>query len=49
MAEVVLKDIKKVYPYTSSDRKKNTHRVSNLQITDDGVVAVCLDVVGSLL
>ena len=40
MAEVVLKDIKKVYPYTSSDRKKNTHRVSNLQITDDGVVAV---------
>jgi len=40
MAEVVLKDIKKVYPYTSSDRKKNTHRVSNLQITDEGVVAV---------
>lgn len=40
MAEVILKDIKKVYPYTSSDRKKNTHRVSNLQITDDGVVAV---------
>ncbi len=45
MAEVILKDIKKVYPYQEKaskkkkDDDKGEHK-SNLQITDEGVVAV---------
>ena len=46
MAEVVLKNIKKVYPHTAEkDKKKKKakqppEKKSNLQITEDGVVAV---------
>ena len=49
MATVVLKNVKKIYPYLgdegrkSKKNKKNTEGVStkvNLQITDKGVVAV---------
>ncbi len=44
MAEVILKNIKKVYPNTESKKKKHTEEAAekkhNLQITDEGVVAV---------
>ena len=45
MAKVVLKDIKKVYPNTESKKKKakkgeEPEKKTNLQITDEGVVAV---------
>lgn len=50
MSEVVLKNVKKIYPHTASDTKKKkkakkgeeTHEENkvNLQITDKGVVAV---------
>ncbi len=48
MAEVILRDIKKVYPHSETKRtglfkkKKVTeqHRVSHLKITEEGVVAV---------
>lgn len=45
MAEVVLKNIKKIYPYQEKDEKKKKKsaepaRKSNLQITEKGVVAV---------
>ena len=51
MAEVVLKNIKKVYPFTDKDSKKKKknevldgvggeEKKANLQITDEGVVAV---------
>ena len=42
MASVQLKNIKKVYPFSGGDKKhgKNPDRKNNLQITDEGVVAV---------
>ena len=48
MAEVVLKNIKKVYPFVSGEQKKSRRqqkdepekKTLNLQITDEGVVAV---------
>ncbi len=45
MAKVLLKDIKKVYPYSTPKKKKKKnaepeHRVSHLLITEEGVVAV---------
>ena len=44
MAKVVLKDIKKVYPNTETKKKKKKgdepEKKSNLQITEEGVVAV---------
>ncbi len=45
MAEVILKNIKKVYPFSSGkDKKKNKkgapEKKTNLQITEEGVVAV---------
>ena len=48
MAEVVLKNIKKVYPFVSGEQKKSKKKSKdepdkkkvNLQITDEGVVAV---------
>ena len=47
MAEVILKNIKKVYPYVSGEQKKRRKKGEepekkkvNLQITDEGVVAV---------
>ena len=46
MAEVILKNIKKIYPVSADQKKKREkgkkteHRISNLQITDKGVVAV---------
>ena len=36
MAEVILKNVRKVYPNTESKKKKK----NNLEITDEGVVAV---------
>ena len=46
MAEVILKNIKKIYPISQDQKrrrakgKKTEHRISNLQVTDKGVVAV---------
>ena len=43
MAQVVLKDVKKIYPNTEGKKKKKKdepEKKSNLQITDKGVVAV---------
>ena len=42
MAEVVLKNVKKIYPHVAEDKKKKDpeQKKSNLQITDEGVVAV---------
>ena len=48
MAEVQLKNLKKVYPFVSGEQKKKKKKnanepekkKSNLQITDEGVVAV---------
>ncbi|MBQ6430774.1 MAG: ATP-binding cassette domain-containing protein, partial [Oscillospiraceae bacterium] len=51
MAGVTLKDIKKVYPFTSEDKKaknkkkkkgepEESEKKVNLQITDEGIVAV---------
>ncbi len=45
MAEVILKNIKKIYPFTEDEKKKDKKDESeqqpmNLQITDKGVVAV---------
>ena len=47
MAEVILKNIKKVYPFVSGEQKKGRKKKAeepakkvNLQITDEGVVAV---------
>ena len=47
MSKVLLKNIKKVYPFLSGEQKKrskkmaeNPHKKVNLQITDEGVVAV---------
>ena len=44
MAKVVLKDIKKIYPNTETKKKKKKgdepEKKSNLQITEEGVVAV---------
>ena len=50
MAEVILKNIKKVYPVTDGTNKKGLfkkknadekqHRTAHLQVTDEGVVAV---------
>ena len=41
MAEVVLKNIKKVYPYSESKKKKGEpEKKTNLQITEEGVLAV---------
>ena len=49
MATVQLKNIKKVYPYVSGEQKKSKKKADdqpkkkiNLQITDEGVVAVLL-------
>ena len=41
MAEVVLKNIKKVYPYSEPKKKKGEpEKKTNLQITEEGVLAV---------
>lgn len=40
MAEVVLKNLKKVYPNTEKKKKKGEPEKNDLQITDEGVVAV---------
>ena len=43
MAKVILKDIKKVYPNTEKKKKAKKgepEKKVNLQITDEGVVAV---------
>ncbi|MBQ6430374.1 MAG: ATP-binding cassette domain-containing protein, partial [Oscillospiraceae bacterium] len=50
MAQVILKDIQKIYPFTEEDRKAKRKKKkkgepepaerANLQITDKGVVAV---------
>ena len=42
MAEVILKNIKKVYPHQEPKKKKKgeTEKKTNLQITDEGVLAV---------
>ena len=43
MAEVILKNVRKVYPNTESKKKKKDEAVekkNNLEITDEGVVAV---------
>ena len=41
MAEVVLKNLKKIYPNTEKKKKKGEPEKKNdLQITDEGVVAV---------
>ena len=45
MAEVILKNIKKIYPFTEDEKKKekkdgSEDKPMNLQITDKGVVAV---------
>ena len=46
MAKVELKNIKKIYPVSSDQKKKRNkgekteHRIANLQLTDKGVVAV---------
>ena len=44
MAEVVLKNVKKIYPIDDSEKKKKDdqgeQKKTNLQITDKGVVAV---------
>ena len=43
MAEVILKNIKKIYPFTEKKEKnknKDEEKKTNLQITDKGVVAV---------
>ena len=44
MAEVILKNVRKVYPNTESKKKKakdeNSEKKNNLEITDEGVVAV---------
>ena len=43
MAKVVLKDLKKVYPNTEKKKKAKKgepEKKTNLQITDEGVVAV---------
>lgn len=40
MAEVILKNIMKVYPFTDRHEKKELTGKSNLQITQNGVVAV---------
>ena len=42
MAEVILKNIKKVYPHSEPKKKKKgeQEKKTNLQITDEGVLAV---------
>ncbi len=40
MAEIVLKNIKKVYPFTESRKDQKEAKKTNLQITKEGVVAV---------
>ena len=43
MAEVILKNIKKVYPHQDTKKKKKKgaeERKSNLTVTDEGVLAV---------
>ena len=42
MAEVILKNIKKVYPNTEKKKKKKgeEEKKSNLQVTEEGVLAV---------
>ena len=42
MAEVILKNVKKVYPYQETKKKKKgaEEKKTNLQITDEGVLAV---------
>ena len=42
MAEVILKNIKKVYPHQEPKKKKKgeAEKKTNLQITDEGVLAV---------
>ena len=46
MAKVILKNLKKVYPYSSDEKKKHkkgeepVEKKHNLQITDEGVLAV---------
>ena len=42
MAEVLLKNIKKVYPHQETKKKKKGEQapVTNLQVTEEGVVAV---------
>ena len=44
MAEVILKNVRKVYPNTESKKKKKkdeaVEKKNNLEITDEGVVAV---------
>lgn len=41
MAEVILKNIKKVYPQTETKKKKGEHeKKSNLKVTEEGVLAV---------
>ena len=43
MAEVILKNVRKVYPNTESKKKKKkdeaVEKKNNLEITDEGVVA----------
>ncbi len=40
MAEVILKNIKKVYPYVDRKEKQEMAGKSNLKVTDEGVLAV---------
>ena len=44
MAEVILKNVRKVYPNSESKKKKKkdeaVEKKNNLEITDEGVVAV---------
>ena len=42
MAEVILKDIKKIYPHSEPKKKKKgePEKKTNLQVTDEGVLAV---------
>ena len=42
MAEVILKNVKKVYPYQETKKKKKgaEEKKTNLQITEEGVLAV---------
>ena len=40
MAEVILKNIKKVYPHQDGKKKKTEEKKHNLKVTEDGVLAV---------
>ena len=40
MAKVVLENVKKVYPFASKDEEKKRKKKTNLEVTEEGVVAV---------